>query len=295
MGTLFDLRCSALARLPSSWLDVTHSRPDFLIIGGQKCGTTALYDYLVQHNQILPCAYKEVHYFNYQYGKGEYWYRRHFPLQKKITQARRETGLPILTGEASPCYLLFPQTPQRVYDFVPRVKLIVLLRNPVDRAYSHYTMNVAKQTTFDVVEKRRVAREPLPFEAALDAEAERMKTALALLEADPLSRGQWLQMHSYQTRGLYAQHIHRWLQIFPRAQFLFIDSSELKENANAVFQRTLEFLGLEPCQLPRYEPRHVGEYSQPMNPETRARLVAYFQPHNAELYELLGRRFDWDK
>ena len=218
----------------SSILDLLYSKPDFLIIGAQKCGTTSLYDYLVQHPQVLAARYKELHFFDYNFQKGEAWYRRRLPSKAQMRAAQKTVGTRVITGEASPCYMVFPQTPERVFRFVPNVKLIVLLRNPVDRAFSQYQMNRAKATVLIPETKQKEVREPLSFDDAIAAEDERMKAALELLERDPLSRGQWFQMHSYKTRGLYAQQLRRWLQWFPSEQMLILDSSEFYKNTDEI-------------------------------------------------------------
>ena len=279
----------------SSILDLLYSKPNFFIIGAQKCGTTSLYDYLVQHPQVLSARYKELHFFDYYYQKGEAWYRRRLPSKAQMREARKNGDTRVITGEATPCYMVFPQTPERVYRFVPEVKLIVLLRNPVDRAFSQYQMNRAKETVLDTETGQMVVREPLSFGDAIAAEDERMKTAFELLKRDPWSRGQWFQMHSYKTRGLYAQQLRRWLQFFPREQMLILDSSKFYKNTDEVYARVLDFLSLQPFHLQQYEAKLVGGYREKMSPETRAQLVEYFKPHNDYLYELLGQRFRWDK
>ena len=284
--------------IPSFFLDLKYSRPDFLIIGAQKGGTTSLYDFLMQHPQMLPASAKEVHYFSYRHARGELWYRRRFPSRNRVLQTSKKLRLSVKTGEASPSYLLYPDAAQRAHRFMPRGKFIVLLRNPVDRAYSQYQMNRNKKETKVVVNNVRtqesVLREPLSFEEALASEAERMiKARRDMANGD--ERGQWFQMHSYQTRGLYAEQIERWLAHFAREQFLFLDSSQLSKNTDVVFAEVLEFLELQPLQLKKYDEKHVGTYSEPMNPATRQQLVDFFRPHNQKLYNLLGRRFDWDK
>ena len=121
------------------------TKPNFLIIGAQRCGTTSLYNYLIQHPQIVPSSKKEVHFFDLNFHLGQSWYEKHFP----------EVSDNILTGEASPYYIFHPLCPKRIFDYDPSVKLIVILRNPIDRAYSHYRHIV------------RLGHEPLKFEDAL--------------------------------------------------------------------------------------------------------------------------------
>ena len=167
--------------------------PDFLVIGAQKAGTTALYAYLRWHPQITGPSWKEVSFFDRHWWRGEGWYRGQFPL--------RSGGR--LVGEASPSYLFHPLAPERVHALLPGVKLVALLRDPVARAYSHYQHEVA------------LGREPLSFEDALAAEDERTRGEVERLVADPraFSRAWW--DHTYASRGLYADQLERWLAVFP--------------------------------------------------------------------------------
>lgn len=275
-------------------LDALLTRPDFLIIGGQKCGTTALYHYLSQHPQILPAKRKEIHYFDYRANRGDLWYRRCFPTQRQIQREHKRLSLPVITGEASPSYLIYPNAAPRAVAFVPDAKLLVLLRNPVDRAWSHYQMNRSKGEVYDREQKRQMPREPLSFEEALEQEDGRLEKALARMEKGD-EHSAWWRMHSYRMRGLYASQIKRWLEFFPRAQFHFVDSAELHRDTNTSFNRVLEFLQVQPLKLPVYERKLVGGYHEKMKPETRQQLLEFFRPHNEELYQLLDRRFDWDR
>ena len=112
--------------------------PDFVIIGAMKSGTTSLYRFIVKHPAIVPAAKKEVHYFSIWYKFGELWYRSHFPTNLSRRRFYKKTNQKLLSGEASPVYLFYPVVPGRMKELLPDVKLIVILRNPVDRAYSHY-------------------------------------------------------------------------------------------------------------------------------------------------------------
>lgn len=274
-------------------LDALYTRPDFLIIGAQKCGTTALYDYLSQHPQILPAKRKEIHYFDYRANRGDLWYRRCFPTKRLIEREHKRLSLPVITGEASPSYLIYPNAAPRAAAFVPSAKLLVLLRNPVDRAWSHYQMNRSKGEVYDRDQKCEVPREPLSFEEALAQEDGRLEKALAHMEKGD-EHSAWWRMHSYRKRGLYASQIKRWMEFFPREQFLFVDSAELHRETDVAFNRVLDFLQLQPLKLPVYERKLVGGYKETMAPQTRQGLIEFFRPHNEELYALLDRRFDWD-
>src|ERR1700730_9070734 len=135
--------------------------PDFLIIGTQRGGTTSLFHYLEAHPCVRPAVNKDLHFFDRKYNKGLAWYRGHFPTRVERYYAQKIRGRAFLTGEASPSYLFHPHTPGRVAQAVPHVKLIVLLRNPVTRAYSQYHHAV------------ELGHETLSFEDAIRGEEER--------------------------------------------------------------------------------------------------------------------------
>jgi hypothetical protein len=246
--------------------------PDFLIIGAQKAGTTALYAYLRRHPAITGPSWKEVSYFDRHYGRGEAWYRGNFPNR---VRARGK-----LVGEASPSYIFHPLGPERVKVLVPEARLVALVRNPVDRALSHYNHEVA------------LGREPLRFEDALDAEEDRLRGEEERLAADPsyFSRAWW--SHAYKSRGRYAEQLERWLAVFSREQLLILPSADLGGEPERTHTRVLDFLGAEPHRLDTY-PRVYERQYEAMSPETRERLAAEFEAPNRRLYELLGRDLGW--
>ena len=245
--------------------------PDFLIIGAQKAGTTALYAYLREHPGITGPSWKEVSYFDRHYARGEAWYRGNFP------NTLRARGL---VGEASPSYMFHPLGPERVAALVPDVKLIALVRDPVDRAFSHYQHEVA------------LGREELSFEDALAAEDERLRGEEARMLADPtyFSHAWW--NYTYAARGRYAEQLERWLAVFPPEQLLIVPSEEMLAEPEQTHARVLEFLGAAPQPLESY-PRVFERQYEPMRPETRTRLAEEFAEPNRRLYALLGRELDW--
>ena len=236
--------------------------PDFLIVGTQRGGTTALYEYLMRHPRILGPPWKEVNYFDRRYSRGPRWYRGNFPSR------RRARGR--LVGEASPNTLSHPQAPARAAAQLPHVRLIALLRDPVERAYSHYQ------------HERALRREPLSFEDALAAEGDRL--------AEGGDAAWW--DYSYFSRGLYAEQLDRWLAAFPRERLLILASEELFADPSGTYGRVLEFLGAEPFELESYPPVFSREY-EPMHVGTRAELARRYAEPNARLRELLGRNLGW--
>jgi hypothetical protein len=247
--------------------------PDFLIVGAQKAGTTALYAYLRRHPRITGPSWKEVSFFDRHYARGERWYRGNFP---NLLRVRDE-----LVGEASPSYLFHPLAPERVAALVPDARLIVLVRNPVDRALSHYNHEVA------------LGREPLSFEDALAAEEDRLRGEVDRLHADPsyFSHPWW--NYTYQARGRYAEQLERWLAVFPREQLMIQPSEELLAEPERTYARVLEFLGARPHRLDSFPLVFERQYGA-MRPETRAALAASFAEPNRRLYELLGRDLGWE-
>lgn len=234
--------------------------PDFVIIGAQKCGTSSLYYYLSQHPQLEMSAEKEIHYYNYyiDHGRGLNWYKSFFPL--KMRDAGR------MTGEASPNYLYLESAAEKLKKDVPDVKLIVLLRNPIDRAYSEYNMHV-----------RQLKRDDFPtFEQAIANPELSMEASRV-----------------YLLRGIYAEHIKNWMKHFDRDRFLFIKSEDLFGNPQPVLKNAYEFLGLDEVYPDSLKAQEVGAYSD-LLPETHAMLKEYFSKPNQELVELLGERFRWE-
>jgi len=246
--------------------------PDFLVLGAQKAGTTALYAYLRRHPGITGPSWKEVSFFDRHWARGESWYRGNFP------NVARTRGKHV--GEASPSYVFHPLAPRRVQEVVPEARLIVLVRNPVDRALSQYNHEVA------------LGREPLPFEEALDAEEERLRGEQERMASDPryFSREWW--SHTYKARGRYAEQLERWLAVFPREQLLVLPSDDLGSDPARAHAQVLEFLGASPQRLDSYPRVYEREY-EPMKPETREGLAAAFEEPNRRLYELLGRDLGW--
>jgi sulfotransferase family protein len=243
--------------------------PDFLILGAQKAGTTALYAYLRWHPQITGPSFKEVSFFDRHYARGERWYRAHMPV--------RRSGI---VGEASPSYLFHPSAPERVARMLPGARLIALLRNPVDRAFSHYQHEVA------------LGREELPFEDALAHEDERMAGEVERMLRDPAYFSYAWWNYTYAARGRYAEQLERWFRSFPSEQLLVLLTDELAADTGATYERVLEFLGVDARGLDSYPRIFEREYAG-MDPATRSQLEDEFAGPNRRLAALLGRELPW--
>ena len=270
--------------IPDIWYrDLTAKKrilPSFIIIGAQRCGTTSLYDYLSHHPQIIPSPVKELFYFDDYYTRPIEWYKSFFPTQKQREKLERDLVANVITGEASPSYFFNPYSAKRIKETLPQIKLILVLRDPIERAYSHYN------------HIKRLNREPLSFEEAIEKEEQRITPDIEKLEKDEFYKADQRRDYSYLTRGYYAKQIKEWWKHFPKEQLLIVQSEEFYRDTPRVYNEIVEYLGLNSYTLPTFEAKNALKYAK-MAPETKEKLKAYFAPKNEELYELLGKRFDW--
>jgi hypothetical protein len=256
--------------------------PDFVIIGAAKAGTTSLYDWLGEHPCVAPASTKEVHYFDYNYYRGEDWYRGHFPLRADLDALSARNGVRCITGEASPPYIAHQWAPERVAKLLPGVRLLVTLRNPIERAYSQFQMT------------RRENEEPLAsFADAIAAEEGRLAPERARCLADPRYNSWPIGCWSYLMRSRYAEQLERWFELFPREQFHVITLEDMAADPQAVLDGVHAVLGLPGHRHDNLPPKHVAPAYAEMGDEARALLADYFRPHNARLYELLGVDYGW--
>jgi hypothetical protein len=271
------VRARHAARLPTSG---RRALPDALIIGAQRGGTSSLYKYLGAHPSVVASLRKETQYFSRNYYLGDAWYRAHFPLAAGRGLKRRRPA----TFEATPDYLLHPEAASRAYAVVPEAKIIVLLRDPVNRAFSQYQLGV------------KLGLESLSFEDAIEAEPSRLAPDLAAMAEDPMYDCRALIHFSYVSRGMYAEQLRRWLRYFPRDNFFVVKSEEFYADPASIYRDLLGFLG-----LPNWEPREFVNQSRPggradrieMADGTKVALKRMFEADSRELVALLGNRFTW--
>lgn len=249
--------------------------PDFLIIGAQRCGTTSLFRYLAGHPAVVPPPLnKGVHYFDTNFAKGPLWYQGQFPLRRPSALGTR------VTGEASPYYLFHPCAAQRITSMLPDVKLIVMLRNPRDRAFSAYNQELGR------------GFEHLSFEDALLAEARRLEGEADKIEADPTYNSFHHQHHAYVARGRYAEQLATYFSHGVRERLLVMESEAFFSEPEIVWGQVLEFLELEHWHPPAFE-RHNARPSRAMSPWAADFLEASFEGADAALALQLGRPVAW--
>jgi hypothetical protein len=256
--------------------------PDFIIAGAQKSGTTALYRYLAAHPDMDPPITKKLSFFDKNFHRGTQWYRLHFSAQS-IVPSTSGAADKHFTGESTAYYMFHPLAPKRIAETLPQTKIILLLRNPVDRAYSHYQY------------KLRGGKEPLNFEEAIDAEADRLVGEEEKICRDPNYRSRAHFLYSYLARGIYIDQILRCERYLSPDRMLIIESSRLLKQPAEAYEQVLKFLGVRSWQPSQFEQHFAGGYKAKMSPEMRRNLVEYFAPHNQRLYDHLGYRFDWDR
>jgi hypothetical protein len=261
--------------------------PDFMIIGAQRCGTGSLFKYLAQHPNILRPLHKEVQFFSRRFGRGLPWYRAHFPLRVRA-DIKRVSGTGCRTFEATPNYLFHPYAAARAAGVVPDARIVLLLRNPVDRALSHYRLAV------------QLGFETLPLVEAFERETSRLAEDLAAMHMNPLHDGVDLLNFSYVARGIYADQLAAWMDHYSDEQILILKSEELFEEPAIVYRQVSDFLGLptwEPSKFrvfgTRTQRSWTSSLSEGLDKSARGELVQLFRPHNQRLYDLVGRDFGW--
>ncbi len=240
--------------------------PDFIIIGVQKGGTSSLFRYLAQHPDLSMAYRKQLHFFDRFWKKGEHWYQACFDF----------SGRNKMVGEATPYYFFHPHVPARMKELLPRVKLILMLRNPVDRAYSHYKM------------KRAQGHEPeADFERALELEEERTAREWEKMLRQPDYYSLACRQFSYFRRSCYDEQLQRWLTHFDKSQMLIIRSERFFAQPMAELKRVYDFLGVREFRPPDLRAFNSREYD-PLPQELRQRLMRRFAPHQRRLVEMLG-------
>lgn len=269
-------------RATSRW----RTHPDFLIIGTKRGGTTSLWNAMLGHRDVLPLfpglqEMKSPHYFDIEYWRGDSWYRSFFPTRRQRSHHVAATGRRAIAGEASPYYMFHPLAAERIAATVPDVKLLVSLRNPVDRIWSHYNERVAGHT------------EKLSFDDALAAEESRTAGEEERLRADsPRYYSVHHDLSTYLARGRYWEHLSRFTQRFGPEQLLILRAEDYYGDPLGELAKVAHFLDIDAAGFQKVE--HYNRIPRDTLPaETRSWLTEYYRPHVARLQAELGRDFHW--
>jgi hypothetical protein len=235
---------------------------DFILAGAQKSGTTALHYFLEKHPQVTMGDQQEMHFFDdeklFSRPVDYAALHRHFALRMATTVA----------GECTPSYLYWKPAAERIWQYNPDIKLLVLLRNPIDRAFAHWNM------------QRFKGREPLDFIAAIEAEKDRIARPLSLES----------RRFSYVERGFYTRQLERFFQLFPREQLKIVKFEEFRSKQQEVLNAIFEFLGVKPLDRLRNKERNVVPYDREMTLDERKNLYGILGDEITALEQLL----DWD-
>jgi hypothetical protein len=265
----------------------SHAAPDFMIIGTAKAGTTSLFQYLAQHPDIVPSKSKELFYFRpTSQWKGLRWYLTNFPLNEKAESK--------LTFEATPAYLYNKHAPEKVSHLFPNMKFIASLRDPVKRAFSHWSSRHNRS-------KKGKLHDSRSFEEAVNQELDENYK-------DP-------PMHRFLYKGMYAAHLKNWYQYYPHKNILLLDFNELKHNPKSFLAKIAQFLSIENIYEKftltdekekmvftkdnnnehKFIHYHVSPYKSELRGETEKKLREIYVPYNEELKKITGRTFSWMK
>ena len=274
--------------------------PSFLILGGSRSGNTSLFAYLTEHPNIMPGSLKAFFFFQNITNNTTSFYRSQFPIKRKN----------LITCDSTSSYFVHPLIPARVHKLLPSAKLIVILRNPVERAYSefHYTVALGLELTEN-------------FEDVIKSELKRIEIGNKKPELKIENTNYKHFTFSHLRDGLYAQHLERWLKFFSKEQLLVLHTKDLYTNLDQTLAETFEFLNLPKYQIENRIEKNKIDKIRPlsgherniyknidsktrtlfnvqnypeMKPETRKFLQDFFRPHNEKLFKMIGKRFDWN-
>lgn len=260
--------------------------PDFLIVGVKRGGTTSLFNYLLMHPGVLGLypqlrGRKSTDFFFKERARGEDWYRSHFHTRTYRALMQRRLGYSPVTGEASPYYLWDQRIAPQVKEICGDVKAIALLRDPVERAWSHYQERVHN------------GQEPLAFEAALAAEDDRLAGEAQRMAEDPNYYSPAYDFYAYRRRGIYLPQLQAWRRSFPQEQLLVVRSEDMYQDVQGTFDVVTDFLGIPRFTLP--STAAFNSITRSRIPEdTRSELARFYGPHNEELSQYLNRSSMWD-
>jgi hypothetical protein len=258
--------------------------PSFLICGGQRCGTTSMYRALAAHPAVRKAVrHKGVHYFDISYGKGPRWYRGHFPTWRSADRQSERVGVErVQSFESSPYYMYHPLAPSRIATDLPGIKLIVLTRDPVERAYSQHAHEVARgfETERD-------------FATALALEPERLAGESERLAAHPAAYSFAHQHHGYRARGEYVRYLRRLSDAVGREALHVVDSAQFFVSPEKVYDGVIDFLGLPQLDYPAFAQHNARPRALPIDERVRAALTAHYETFDDELSEWLGYTVSW--
>ena len=246
--------------------------PDFIISGTVRSGTTSLYYNICEHPSVLPADYDEIGFFDSNYHLGINWYRSMFPTEKEMERVKKEPNFAI-TGEDTPFYFWKKEAAERILKDIPNSKIIIIFRNPVDRAYSNYQLGIRKKT------------ETLSFEDAIDEEMNFLEKHSFRESVD--------RRRSYLSKGFYENQIKIWFNVFPREKIHILSTEDMQKNPEKTLLKIFQFLVIPNYTLKNPQKQKSSEYKK-MDEKTRKILLDFYKPHNEKFFQIIQERFDWN-
>lgn len=255
--------------------------PSFIVIGGQRCGTTTIFKLLEDHPQVLrPPIEKGTDYFTFHYDRSMDWYRSQFATSAS-RRLRPDKSAQAVSFEACTYYMFHPFALERIANDLPGIKLVAMLRDPVERAYSAYKHEFAR------------GFEPeADFEHALKLEDDRLDGEIEKMAADPSYESFAHRHHAYRRRGQFAEQLERAYRLFPAEQIHVMDSGRFFADPATEYKRLLDFLELDE-RTPKVFPRYNARPGVPMPEGARILLTDHYSDHDARLATMLGHDPSW--
>ena len=248
--------------------------PNFLVIGGKRCGTTTLFEFLRQHPDIADPPFDHMGFFDDNYRLGINYYKSFFPIKNKKNDL-------ILNYDVTTSYLTSPHVPERMHKHMPNVKLIILLRNPTSRAWSEYNSNLREKPNLDT------------FESYIENEFDDMKNYNFLDKVQKNDYNLIDPTKNFLKKGLYVNYLKKWLNLFPRENFLILPTETFAKDENLIFTKIFEFLNLPYHEIKNLKRMEKVVYKNSLNSETKIKLDKFFESSNKELFELIKQKFAW--
>jgi hypothetical protein len=254
--------------------------PDFIVIGVGRGGTTSLYNYLNQHNCIQKSSYDEIGFFDDNFHLGVNWYRSMFPTKYEKQKIIKKFGK-FLTYDVTPWYIRRPWTANRIKTLLPSAKIISVLRNPVDRTYSHYHLTCREKGTTK------------SFEEIIEEDIKKIDNYDGNLKNSQKYYEDFVQ-NSHIARGFYLEQLENWFTVFNKENILIISSEDLANHTQKTMDYVFNFLNIEDQVIPNLEKVNVAKYPK-MKEKTRKILENYFFEYNENLFKKIGKHFTWNK
>ena len=253
--------------------------PNFIIIGAVRCGTTSLYQNICEHPNVISAKQDEIGFFDSNFHLGLEWYKSFFPKNDEIEKLKEETGFGI-TGEDTPFYFWNKLSCDRILKTIPNCKLIVILRNPVNRAYSNYQLSV------------RNGKEDLSFEEVIGIEKKQLSNDGIYLD-DEINLEKFKHPRSNLIKGWYYEQLKIWIEKFSDEQILIISTEDLENNPQETMNTVFDFLELPKYKMKKFQKLKFVKYKN-MDDNIKQELFEYFKPKNEKLFSLINKKFKWD-